>query len=221
MNSVAVNRRLSGSLIIAIVIFLAQGCAIQTSQVAAIPQPFELVDQRQGDEGSTEWLSRNRTTCDYTLRQLGDETTSPDRFTLLRAGLDATLHEKLVGKNLLVTHFAVYINNFERGREASFSMNGSFLGNVLEEVYLRRVTHRCEEEMTAAGRLEPVDVETHRMPVIVEITLIVDGKTHSVRSLFTPGSEISIEAKDPETKAAIHNAVGKAIQQLIAEMLIT
>lgn len=200
--------------------FVLPGCATQEAPRTEVTQAFNLVDQRPDEENSTEWLSRNTSSCDFTLRQIGDEATSPDRFTVLRASLDSTLHDRLLGKTLNVMHYAIYINNWDRDRGPVFSMNGGFIGSVIQEVRDRHTSHRCQEEMTAQGRLEPADLQTHRSPVIVEITLVLDGKTHSVRSLLTPHQEISLKPEDRETAAAIHSAMDKAIQQLIAELLI-
>ena len=199
------------------VLALIQGCANEVPRAEA-PQPFEFVDQRPTDEDSTQWLSRDRRSCEYTLRQMGDEGILPDRFTLLRNGLDSALHAQLTGKSLLVTHYAIYINNFERSRDSSFSMHGMLLSDLIQDAYLRHVDHRCIEALESDGRLEPVDVQTHRSPIIVEITLIVDGKSHAVRSLFTPERPISVKLKDPDTRAAVQNAVDKAIRQLTTQM---
>jgi hypothetical protein len=200
--------------------FALPGCATQEAPRIGVMPAFDLVDQRPGEENSTEWLSRNSASCDFTLRQIGDEATSPDRFTVLRASLDSVLHDRLLGKTLNVMHYAIYINNWDRDRGPAFSINGGLIGSVIQEIRDRHVAHRCQEEMTAQGQLEPADLETHRSPVIVEITLIMDGKTHSVRSLLTPNQEISIKPQDRETAVAIHNAMDKAIQQLVAELLI-
>ena len=220
MNRITVDRRFPGFLTFLVLPFLVNGCATQPSHTG-VPQLFELVDQRPGGEDSTEWLTRNGKSCDYTLRQIGDQDISPDRFTLLREGLSATVGRQLVGKTLLITRYAIYINSLKRDRTSAWGINGNVFSNLIEDVYYRHVDHRCQEEQLAQGRLEPADVESHRSPVIVEITLIVDGKTHSVRSLFTPNQDISIKEKDPGTQAAIQAALNKAIQQLIAEMLVT
>ena len=220
MNRITVNRRFPGCLIFLILPFLLHGCATQPSHTDA-PQPFGLVDQRPGGEDSTEWLTRNSKSCDYTLRQMGDQAISPDRFILLREGLSATMGQQLLGKTLFVTRYAIYINSLQRDRTSAWGINGNVFSGLIEDVYYRHVDHHCQEEQLAQGRLEPADVASHRSPVIVEITLIVDGKTHSVRSLFTPKQDISIKEKDPGTQAAVQAALNKAIQQLIAEMLIT
>ena len=157
-----IRRTLIGGLLLVLA-----ACATEDAPRARVAQAFDLVDQRDGDETTTEWLSRNSATCDFTLRQIGDEATTPDRFTVLRASLDAALHDRLVGKTLNVMHYALYINNWARDRGPAFSMNGPLLGSVIQELRERHTTHRCQEEMIAQGRLEPADIETHRSPVIV------------------------------------------------------
>lgn len=120
-----------------------------------------------------------------------------------------------------VTHYVRYINDPQTGRTSGCSVNGNGFSGGIEDVYYGHVDRRFQEEQLAQGRLEPKDVETKRSPVIVEITLAVDGKTHTVRGLFTPDQKIFTDPKDPQTRAALHAALDKAIQQLIAELLIT
>jgi hypothetical protein len=205
-----------------IALFLAlAACATEEAPRAKDAQAFDLVDQRAGDETTTEWLSRDSATCDFTLRQIGDDAITPNRFAALHASLDTALHDRLVGKTLNVMHYGIYINNWARDRGPSFSRNGPLLGSLIQELRDRHISHRCQDEMIAQGRLEPADIEAHRSPVIVEITLILDGRTHTVRSLSTPNQEISIKPRDPQTAAAIHSALDKAIQELIAELSVS
>ena len=68
-------------------------------------------------------------------------------------------------------------------------------------------------------RLAPDDGTAPVPPVIVEITLSRDGKTHSVRSFYTPNWEIPVEQPDNhDTAAAIFAAIRKATDQLVAQM---
>jgi hypothetical protein len=226
MSPVTVNRRPSGAMILLTLSFLVQGCATKPVVMANYIKPahrasFDVVDQRPEDERTTKWLSRYTRSCDWGVRQFGDEATSPDRITLLRDNLDSMLHQELTGKTLFVTHYAIYINSSQRDRRPGLVIGGSALGSWVEAIIDSHRDRSCRAEEVDEGWLEPGDVTKSRSPVIVQITLSLDGRTHSVRSFFSPDREIPIDPGNPETTDAILSAVKKATDQLIAELPIS
>lgn len=221
MNSLAVSRRLSGPLALLVLSFLVQGCATEPAVMANYTRPaqeplFELLDQRTEEERTTKWMSDYNRACSYTVRQFGDEATSPDRITLLRDSLDAMLHTELMGKTLLVTHYGIYLNSSGRARFPNNGIGGNALQGWIKAAMEIHVEHGCRDEEITEGWLEPV--KTRHSPVIIQITVSLDGRTYYVRSFFSPDREIGIDLGTPEATAAIFGAVKKATDQLVAEL---
>jgi hypothetical protein len=225
MKPVAVNHRLAGHLALLVITFLVPGCATRPMVVAdsarSAQRPlFELIDQRPEDERTTRWLSNTNSSCVYTVRQFGDDAISPDRVTLLRDNLDSRLHSELTGKTLLVTHYGIYINSSQRSR-SSGSLRGGFLQSMLDLAVESHIEHRCKPEEIAAGWLGSDDGKKAHSPVIIDITLSLDGRTLGVHSLYAPDREISIKTDDPDTASAISSAIKQATDQLITELPTT
>jgi hypothetical protein len=207
--------RLSGASALTAVTLLLAGCmtgrtvlAIDTRTVQKAS--FEMVDQRPGDERTTKWLSNVPYSCAFTVRQYGDEAISPDRFTLLRAGLDTGLHERLAGKTLLVTHFGIYINSAQRSRAAEIIHGEGLAQSLTDTAMADRFERLCAAEELAEGWLEAGHKDMTHSVAIVRVTFILEGRVHSVRVLENVAS--------PGTAAAIASAVGKASERIIAEL---
>ena len=82
------------------------------------------------------------------------------------------------------------------------------------------IEHRCKPEEMAAGWLGPDDGKKAHSPVIIDISVSLDGKMRSVHGIYAPDREISIKTDEPETAAAIASAIKKATDQLIAKLLV-
>lgn len=223
MQAIEVYCRLTGLVTLLAITFLVPGCATQPA-IVADDEPrhgqrasFELVDRRPEDERTTTWLSNMVRSCVYTVRQFGDDAISPDRIALLRDNLDSRLHNELTGKTLLVTHYGIYINSSQRSRTSSV-WNGGFFQSLLDLAIESRIEHRCKPEEIAAGWLGPDDGKKAYSPVIIDITVSLDGRVRNVHSIYAPDRELSIKTDDPETAAAISNAIKMATDQLAAEL---
>lgn len=69
-----------------------------------------------------------------------------------------------------------------------------------------------------AGWFEPDDVTTPYSPFIVQITLTIDGQTHSVRGVYSPDRELSAAFGVPDTAAAVFAAIRKADDKVILSL---
>jgi hypothetical protein len=225
MKPVTVSRRLPGPLTLLAVTFLT-GCATRPAVMGYYTKPsqepsFELVDRRPDNERTTGWLSNFSRSCYYTVRQYGDEATSPDRLTLLRDNLDSMLHKELTGKRLVVIHYGIYINALHRSpRGLSIGGGDPLVGALINRAFSNRTDNHCMAAEMTEPRLAADDETAPAPPVIVEITLSLDGKTHSVRSIYTPNWDIPVEQpNNHDTAAAIFAAIRKATSQLTAQMV--
>jgi len=136
-----------------------------------------------------------------------------DRITLLRDDLNASLHDQLATKQLIVTHYGIYWNRAQALRNLTYGP----MANPVSAVMSGMGTH-CKREEIQAGWFGPDDVTTPYSPVIVEITMTVDGKRHQIRSVYSPPKEVSFGLQFPDASAAIFAAIKKATDELIAEL---
>lgn len=201
-----------------IAVQLISGCASQTAVLSgytkpAATAPFEIVDKRPAEERDRKFMSLIITSCNYGVRQVGDTDVVPDRITLLREDLNAAMGEQLAGKSLVVSHYGLHFNNAQALRNGAAQANSGLIVDMMKDIGTR-----CKREEMKAGWFEPDDVTTPYSPFIVEITLAVDGKTHTVRSVFSPDKEVSPAFGDPETAKALFAAIKKANEKVIASL---
>ncbi len=203
---------------IVIAVFSILGCA---SQTAILPDfkdlsaeiRFSIKDERPEAEKETEWKSLSITSCNYGIRQIGDNLMVPDRLTILRNDLHKTLGKKLSGKTVSVKKYSIYFNeqNALRGRVYS-----QYKGAVAD--FMSTFGSGCKREEVAGGWFEPADVTTPFSPIIIEITVAIDGKKYSVRNVYSPEKEIEPAFGNPESAAALFAAVQKATNQIVASI---
>jgi hypothetical protein len=194
------------------------GCVSQTAVLSGYTKPsavapFEIVDARPADERDTKFMSLLITSCDYAVRQVGDKDVVPDRISLLRDELNAAMGEQLAGKSLVVSHYGLHLNRAQAARNETYKANAGLVTGLMKDV-----GSRCKREEMKAGWFEPNDVTTPYSPFIVEITLAVDGKTHAVRSVYSPDKDLSPAFSDADTTAALFAAMKKATDKLIASL---
>ena len=214
LTSVRVHRLTS----LAVLVSMLAGCAAQTAVMSdyrapSSPPPFEIVDQRPAGEHTTRFMSLSITSCNYGVRQAGDEATVPDRITLLRDDIHAALGPKLANKKITLTHYTVVMNNARALRNQTYAANA---GLVAE--FMKGFGSQCAREKMEAGWFEPNDVTTPYSPFIVEISLSVDGRAHQIRSVYSPDQELAPAFGKPETATAMFAAIRKATDALIVSL---
>jgi hypothetical protein len=214
LTSVRVRRVTS---LIALVSMLA-GCAAQTAVMSDYKAPsgvapFEIVDQRPPKEHETRFMSLSITSCNYGVRQAGDQATVPDRITLLRDDLNAALGAQLANKKITLTHYTVVINNARALRNQVYGANAGLIADVM-----KGFGSQCARDKMDAGWFEPNDVTTPYSPFIVELSVSVDGRAHEIRSVYSPDREVSNAFGKPETATALFAAIKKATDALVASL---
>lgn len=200
---------------------LLSGCASQTAILSGYSRPettapFQIVDSRPAAERTTKFMSLLITSCNYGVRQLGDKNLVPDRVALLTEDLNAALGEQLTGKTLELKRYGVHFNNAQALRNGVAKANQGLIVDMMKDM-----GSRCKREEMEAGWFEPDDITTPYSPFIVEVLLVVDGKPHSVRSVYSPDKEVSPAFGDPETAKALFAAIKKANEQVIASLRAT
>ena len=208
----------AGSRLIVAVALLLAGCATERPTLAlgvgsVANASFVLLDQRPRDERTTKWLSSVVYTCAFNVRQYGDDAVLPDRFALLADTLNATLHERLAGKSVRVAHFALYLNSSQRSRAAQSIRGDGLVQSLSDYAMVDRFDHLCTAEEMAAGWRDPGDPDTTHPVVIARITLVVEGRTYSVRSFE--------KASSPGLPAAMIRAIRKAADRISADIVAT
>jgi len=133
-------------------------------------------------------------------------------MSFLRDSLDAQVHQVLVGRTLLVTHYAIYINDSRRSRTSNGFGAPALQTWITAAIDLHR-DHTCRAEEVAEGWLEQGE-HAAPTPVIVEISLSLDGQEHQVRKLFSPDKTLAAKPVDSDGAAAIRAAIRAATDQL-------
>jgi hypothetical protein len=197
---------------------LLSGCASQTAMLSGYTKAetaatFKIVDSRPASERESKMGSLVMTSCNYGVRQVGDKNTTPDRVTLLSEDLNAAMGQQLAGKSLVLKHYSVHLNNTNVIR----SRLGMAAPGLLVEM-AKDAGSRCKREEMDGGWYQPDDVTTPYSPFIVEVTLLVDGRTHAVRSVYSPDKEVTMEYGKPESAAALFSAMRQAHEKVIASL---
>ncbi len=206
---------------IVIAVFSILGCAGQTAILHDFKDlsaeiGFSIKDERPEAEKETEWKSLSITSCNYGIRQIGDKDVVPDRLTILRNDLHKAIGQKLSGKTVSVKKYSIHFNAQNAFRGSVYSQyKGPIAG------FMSTFGSGCKREEVAGGWFEPADVTTPFSPIIIEITVEIDGKEYPVRSVYSPEKEIAPAFGNPESASALFAAIQKASNQLVASIRVT
>jgi hypothetical protein len=192
---------------------LSQNAVLRDYTKPSAAVPFQIMDSRPAAEREGKLMSLLITSCNYGVRQVGDKNLTPDRITLLSEDLNAAMGAELAGKSLELKRYGVHLNVAQVLRNNASGANPGLIVGMLKDVGTR-----CKREEMEAGWFEPDDVTTPYSPFIIEITLAVDGKTHSTRSVYSPDEEMSPALGDPATTAALFAAIKQANGKLITSL---
>lgn len=197
------------------------GCASQVATMEGFRPPgpevaLQVVDARPAKEKSSEIMSLAVTSCDYSIRRLGDETTVPSRLALLHADLVRALGSSLNGKALTVTHYTVHYNNGVAMRGGVYAMApvpmnplaGAIQGATT--ALMKSFGSNCPKEKTTEGWFDAAENPGKHSPLIVEIGVTLDGRTYAVRSLHSPSQEFGGRFGDPEPARELFEALRRA-----------
>ncbi len=171
---------------------------------------FSVVDARPDDDKSTGFLSFMISSCDYGIRELGDEATSPSRLEILRSDMEAALKEQLANKTMTVSHYAIFFNI-----NAILRNTNPYTGGLADLVIS---PHDRQKEDISGGWYTRADVTTPYSPIIVEIKAKLDAKDYTVHSVYSPQEELPQTFGTPYAASALLEAIRKAHHALIDEV---
>ncbi|HWA89688.1 MAG TPA: hypothetical protein VG889_06600 [Rhizomicrobium sp.] len=182
-------------------------------QESASGTGFAITDARPEKDKTTEILSYWATACDYGISRVGDERTQPPKLVFLRRNLEDALGARLKGATLIVTRYRIHINARAQTRS---QLNGMYTGIV--PGMLAAAGEGCTKEETSGGWFDASEVTTPFPPAIVEIEAALNGKTYSVRSVYSSRGKDLDDAGTPELFNAMRKANAALVEQLARDL---
>ena len=173
---------------------------------------LQVIDQRADSDKSTEVLSYLVTSCDYAIRRLGDEVTTPSRLVLLQNDLARELGPVVEGKVLTVNRYTIHYNNSAVLRGAVYPGGAGAVGAVM-----KGIGSHCPREKTSGGWYEASEVNGPHSPLIVEIEATFGSQSLDVRTVYTPDQEFS-RFGEPAAARALFGAMERAHTLLAASI---
>lgn len=187
---------------------------------AVAPSSFRFVDARPKDERKTKTLSLLITNCDFGVVRVAEPV-----FGKMPAALERRLNEalgaKLAGREVILDHELVWFNgaSIEASMTAGVVIAGP-LGALIPPT-ASTTAPRCEREKMTGGWFDPAELTNQNSPFIVEISVRIDGKPYSVRTVYSPAFQLSrslINAGFPTgAKEAI--AVGESLDKGVVALI--
>lgn len=177
-----------------------------------IADSIELVDQRPEEEKTASMGSLVITSCNYAVRRIADDVSSPDRMTLLRSDLAAALGGAIAGKKVVVKHYGLYINDGPRLRRGALN---NFTGLIPD---IARETGNCPPEKMNGGWFDRMKYTGEFSPVIAELTVQVDGRTYVANGLISPEKHYINNAKDQYFGELVFKALRKTTEDLMTKL---
>ncbi len=186
---------------------LSQTAIMPKEEIYQSQNPWTVIDQRAEAEKEDHFLSLFAHSCDYGIKQVGDERTSPPRIAILRADLSRELGDA-GNKTISIQHYVIYFN-----KGLALLKSGPFSGGLIGQ---GEIAHRqaCKKEDTTAGWFDPSEVSTPFSPIIVEISATMGDRPLVVRSVYSPNGELNGAFGEPEEASALFAAMRQASAEL-------
>lgn len=190
------------------------GCATNVVEMpdfkpAAADKRVNIVDARPDIEKKSEFLSLLITQCDYGIRRIGDEVTRPSRIELLQSDLSQALGQGIHGKSLRLTHYTIFLNMGATLRRNTYGTNSGLVTSIMEGM-----GSRCSREQTSGGWYASSELTAPYSPIIIEISVLVDGVEKSIRMVYSPAKELDMKFSDPLAGKTLFDAMRKANRAL-------
>ena len=158
---------------------------------------FELIDNRDTTQKTSEIMSLSIMNCWYGIYRLGDDQIVPSRLVILSKALEDSLGPKLQGKKVIINRFEIFNNMQSLLRGASST---SIIGAI-------SVPRACTDAF--ALELNPSNAPA----VIVIVDIDIDGKKIKDK-IVQIDPEVTAWANDitERVKRAVHGAVRKVVE---------
>lgn len=198
-----------------LVLFLSS-CVTQTAimqgfQDRSSEVNFQLVDERNEIHPKTKYLSLMITSCNYSVLRVGEPDTVPNRLTILKNDLFAEAGDALSGKVVTAKNYTIHFNAANNFRKQTYNQTPGALSGAI--VF---AGSDCEKEKMQGGWYSGKEVTTRFSPIIIEISVEVDGKAYDVRQVYSPKKELQPNFSKPEPSAALFEAMRIAHKDLAA-----
>jgi hypothetical protein len=164
-----------------------------------------VVDQRPEADKVFEIHSLWITSCNYGVFTLPEKKTTKTHPDALQIDLAALPGDPWQGHQITVTHYAAYINAKHRLKGGVYAANQGLIPALMQGM-----GEKCSATEMQGGWYAATDVTNNNPPIVIEITAMVDGKSHTLRSVYSPSIDVVPKLKhdsdDHQLAAAIHKA---------------
>ena len=187
---------------------LSQTAVMQDYRDGSSIVGLNVVDARPAEDKSTEFLSLWISSCDYGIRRLGDEKTVPSRLVLLRRDLEESLGDQLANKTITVSRYRIFFNKGSALLQSNPG-NRSLAGPLIMSA-LTPGTNSCGLDKPEGGRYNSSEVSAAYSPIIIEIEVKLGAQDYSVRSVYSPKTELDGAFGERDEAAELFNAIRQA-----------
>lgn len=184
---------------------LLTGCAAQPiafTDIAPAAQitSFTLDDARPAIEKEREMLSYSITNCNYGIIRMGDADTTPDKINILKHDLNELASNALKGKTVVVENYTIYSNGAVALRGMMNNMTGGSSQGLIAK---GMINIGCKKEEVKGGWYDPSEVTTNQSPLIVDLTLTVDGRKYTTHIVKSPEMLLTKENQTPFIRSVL------------------
>jgi hypothetical protein len=162
--------------------------------------PVVLKDHRDKSQTTTEFLSLMVTNCDYGIRRLGDEFSTPNKAVYLK-NMVASQYPSV--KSIEVNDFVTYVNMQHSLREGNI-----FRGPAME-------IFECNENTDKFTRYTLEENPNNEMILIGTLNVTIDGETIERRATSI------LKCPDSTECHAQNEAMKKVLKELADQLLAT
>lgn len=208
----------------AMVLMLA-GCAATPVVIDAPPANsqklrFVLEDRRPPKDLKGGYLSLLATSCNYGVRRVAETVTVPGKLAALGADLQELAGDRLAGKTVVVTSYALFQNQSREMRDLAKRSSGlgtlglaPLLGNSIVESGAG-----CPQSEMEGGWYPGQGSAPLYSPYVLELGLSIDGKAYSTRVVRFPESAEEANSRLPAwgklARGMFRQAAGDVVAQL-------
>jgi hypothetical protein len=205
-------------------------CAANKPPAASAPMPVEpllipaptpavpsagpsIVDHRPAKDKARDMHSLLITSCDYgisTLAEKSEMSSGPSRLRNEMAALDG---DPWRGHTIEVRHYATYLN---QKRALKNQVGAMYTGLI--PYFLLKAGETCKENEMHGGWYAGTEIQNLLSPLIVEMSISVDGHIHNQRSVYSPRVGIDAKLRHQTDDTEVEQAMTKANRALLLAM---
>ncbi|KJV35782.1 hypothetical protein [Luteibacter yeojuensis] len=151
--------------------------------------------------------------CDYGISTLPELPGNPTGPSTLANEMAAMPGDPWHGHVVDVLHYAAYLNQKRMLKGQVASMEGGLLPALL-----LKAGDDCKEAKVHGGYYAGSEIVNYFPPIVVEMTVKIDGVVHHQRTVYSPKPPIDPGLKQPWEAAQVLQAMTKADRALLASL---